>query len=609
MQDSTTSGENSHHHHDHGANELSPRVASLISPRYGADASNSALNIFNFEGYDDFFDRSEYDREASHSNGDHYRSSSPPLLLNSHKELHETHETCCHQDGLDSTLDGDGDQSIWDDNDHFQNIIKQHIPHFNMKQKKRNQSAEVDTSVIPNNHVPSNSSSSAQSSNAPKISKNQVGPKRPRTAYIIFLEHFRQSYHEKFPNASFNDCQKFAGKKWRSLSEAEKKPWKELETLSQKDFIHKMHGLRSSFGLVNKDPPSSQVSLMHSSQSDRINELLKGPKNAFSIFVQAMREDYQKEDPKLTYNEIQKKLSVRWRQMPSQEKEVWIEKSREVKRQLEHYNAEMAVRGLDRGSKKGSMRKVKKGISLPKGPRSAYTLFYQCARKQLHQARPDLSFEEYPTICSKIWREMPEKEKELWKIDSANDKRRYEEELLALAHSDVANTATSIVMEEKYENLSNSSHGEVGSAPKKKRGRHNDSESHDHSTSSTETLNGNKEGSSGEPWVVVNDSNTYRQDCQSSNTQNGISSQNIPMVGLKSGVLKSPRDCHEFAANGMESNQDDSYLDTKHYATSNMSPNDEDHNFLNSIRSSSDSQEMDRETLVPFSVLDNYVET
>lgn len=371
-------------------------------------------------------------------------------------------------------------------------------------------------------------------------SQHQAGPKRPRTAYIIFLEHFRQSFYEKFPNSSFNDCQKFAGKKWRSLSEVEKLPWKERERLSQKDFIHKMHGLQSSFGLV-KDrgdiPPVSASSVqqaldrqhtqlssqhhqqyqqqyngsqphiqqhsypqnshedgsLHSGSNSNGNtsfggisqgasnpissqqginsitshqkqmklilnashptksmDLMKGPKNAFSIYVQAMRAECQKKEPNLTYNEIQKRLSVEWRQMPHSEKAVWIEKSNEVKKQLSEYNEEMAAKGLDSSQqKKGDMRRVKKGIALPKGPRSAYTLFYQCARKQLHEVRPELSFQEYPTICSKIWREMPENEKALWKNDSANDKIRYEQELLALARSDVANTATSIVMEEK----------------------------------------------------------------------------------------------------------------------------------------------------------------
>ena len=48
---------------------------------------------------------------------------------------------------------------------------------------------------------------------------------------------------------------------------------------------------------------------------------------------------------------------------------------------------------------------------------------------------------------------MPEEEKSMWKADSVNDKLRYEQELLALAQSDVANTATSIVMEERLNKM------------------------------------------------------------------------------------------------------------------------------------------------------------
>jgi len=407
----------------------------------------------------------------------------------------------------------------------------------------RTTTASMDENVITARPISSISEPSIKMPRTVK-SQHQSGPKRPRTAYIIFLENFRQSYYEKFPNSSFNDCQKFAGKKWRSLTEVEKLPWKERERLSQKDFIHKMHGLQSSFGLVKErgdvpavidasvrqmvdnqqpqhssqyyqqhqqlnptQPPLQQNSqqyyrqnsheqssfvtgngingnsntsfggyqqdanhsisteqglqsitshqrqmklILNATHSSKAMELVKGPKNAFSIYVQAMRAECQRKEPNLTYNEIQKRLSVEWRQMPHSEKLVWIEKSNEVKKQLSEYNEEMAAKGLDSSQpKKGDMRRVKKGIALPKGPRSAYTLFYQCARKQLHEVRPELSFQEYPTICSKIWRDMPENEKALWKNDSANDKIRYEQELLALARSDVANTATSIVMAEK----------------------------------------------------------------------------------------------------------------------------------------------------------------
>jgi hypothetical protein len=56
--------------------------------------------------------------------------------------------------------------------------------------------------------------------------------------------------------------------------------------------------------------------------------------------------------------------------MSHKDKAVWIEKSNEVKKQLSIYNEEMAAQGVDHTqAKKGDMRKAKKGIALPKGPR------------------------------------------------------------------------------------------------------------------------------------------------------------------------------------------------------------------------------------------------
>lgn len=71
-----------------------------------------------------------------------------------------------------------------------------------------------------------------------------------------------------------------------------------------------------------------------------------------------------------SYNEIQRQLSVEWRQMEAGAKQVWTDKANEVKRQLQEYNSSLAAQGVaDILTKKGDMRRVKKGIALPKGPR------------------------------------------------------------------------------------------------------------------------------------------------------------------------------------------------------------------------------------------------
>jgi hypothetical protein len=128
------------------------------------------------------------------------------------------------------------------------------------------------------------------------------------------------------------------------------------------------------------------------------------------------------QNPGMSYNELQKELSKEWRTMSADDKQVWIDMARDG-----HKTHRIP------GSSGKSSAASKKGVMLPRGPRSAYTLFYQCARKQLSEERPELSFREFPTICSQLWRNMPEEEKVLWQADAAHDRERYEKELLDMA--------------------------------------------------------------------------------------------------------------------------------------------------------------------------------
>jgi hypothetical protein len=270
--------------------------------------------------------------------------------------------------------------------DHFRHEIQEQIPHLQVAVAQRKRSSSISSSS--NGKSPEESKSTNHRADEQKESvvqqvvsipestlnilrssksQHQTGPKRPRTAYIIFLEKFRQQYYEMFPNANFNDCQKFAGKKWRSLTDEEKRPWKEQERKSQKDFIHKMHGLQNSFGLLSNanisssslsssDDHSFQTSNPHQNEGqcreaqqrpdgkgdkfyqhaneghsmnklssdvhscgssiavhqnqmkmilnathpNKMNDIMKGPKNAFSIYVQSMRKECQRKEPNLT---------------------------------------------------------------------------------------------------------------------------------------------------------------------------------------------------------------------------------------------------------------------------------------------------------------------
>ncbi|KAL1566668.1 HMG1/2-like protein [Salvia divinorum] len=59
-----------------------------------------------------------------------------------------------------------------------------------------------------------------------KAAKDPNKPKRPASAFFVFMEDFRKTYKEKHPNnKSVSAVGKAGGEKWKSMSEAEKAPY------------------------------------------------------------------------------------------------------------------------------------------------------------------------------------------------------------------------------------------------------------------------------------------------------------------------------------------------------------------------------------------------
>ncbi|XP_076927394.1 high mobility group B protein 3-like [Bidens hawaiensis] len=59
-----------------------------------------------------------------------------------------------------------------------------------------------------------------------KKAKDPNKPKRPASAFFVFMEDFRKQYKEKHPNnKSVSVVGKAGGEKWKSMSEAEKAPF------------------------------------------------------------------------------------------------------------------------------------------------------------------------------------------------------------------------------------------------------------------------------------------------------------------------------------------------------------------------------------------------
>lgn len=170
-----------------------------------------------------------------------------------------------------------------------------------------------------------------------------------------------------------------------------------------------MNGASAGFGLTVEEKKSLQSS-----------------KLAFPNFVQAMRDQVLLEKPSYSYNEIQKELSKAWKHMSRDEKLIWA-------------NAEL---DCPQPSTSKRVTYPKRSASLPVPPKSAYSLFSQCARKQLLLEFPDLTAKDIPGVCSELWKNLPSSERALWQADAENDRLRYQRELSLLQQNSSPGSAT-----------------------------------------------------------------------------------------------------------------------------------------------------------------------
>ncbi|VFQ99795.1 unnamed protein product [Cuscuta campestris] len=74
--------------------------------------------------------------------------------------------------------------------------------------------------------VKKNAPAVKKSAKATKAAKDPNKPKRPSSAFFVFMEDFRKSYKSKNPNnKAVSEVGKAGGAKWKQLSDAEKAPY------------------------------------------------------------------------------------------------------------------------------------------------------------------------------------------------------------------------------------------------------------------------------------------------------------------------------------------------------------------------------------------------
>ncbi|KAI3459949.1 hypothetical protein Pfo_016612 [Paulownia fortunei] len=97
-----------------------------------------------------------------------------------------------------------------------------------------------------------------------KAAKDPNKPKRPPSAFFVFMEDFRKQYKEKHPNnKSVAAVGKAGGDKWKSLSEEEKAPFVAKAEKRKEEYERKMEAYNRKLTGGGDDESDKSKSEIH----------------------------------------------------------------------------------------------------------------------------------------------------------------------------------------------------------------------------------------------------------------------------------------------------------------------------------------------------------
>jgi len=310
--------------------------------------------------------------------------------------------------------------------------------------------------------------------------------KKPKSAFLLWCKEHRQTVCEENPNASFTEIGSIMGEKWKNVTEEERKPYEERYKV-EKDIYLKLVGkekreaealklfheeqnkkqaqeLLEQYLAYKKEAESADGGKKKKKEKDPLKP--KHPTTAFFAFSNSRRPALL--EAKKPVTEISKILGEEWKtlsatkrapfeKIAAKDKERYAveletykknkaedltaaEHEAEEKAKLEKVQAlhlfkqkekvDQAKKMMkDQTKEKKKAKDQAKDPNKPKKPLSSYLLFSMELRKTLTQEQPGMSFVDTNSHLALKWKEISEKEKEVWNVKAAVLKKKYDADM------------------------------------------------------------------------------------------------------------------------------------------------------------------------------------
>ncbi|XP_063075326.1 upstream binding transcription factor, like isoform X2 [Engraulis encrasicolus] len=253
-----------------------------------------------------------------------------------------------------------------------------------------------------------------------KLKTHPDFPKKPLTPYFRFFMEKRAKYAKIHPEMSNLDLTKILSKKYKELPE--KKKLKYIQ-----EFQREKESFEKNMARFKEDHPELI-------EERKKSDLPEKPKTPQQLWYNHEKKTYMKLHPDVSQKELKEALRRQWSQLSDKKRLKWISKALELQKDYEDSMRAYMEAHPDSNSDehhKSVLTKAERQLKdkfdgrPTKPPPNGYSLY--CAELMVNMK--DVPSTERMVLCSKQWKMMTQKEKDMFQKRCEQKKKQYEIDL------------------------------------------------------------------------------------------------------------------------------------------------------------------------------------
>mmetsp|Transcript_8143 Transcript_8143/g.22595 ORF Transcript_8143/g.22595 Transcript_8143/m.22595 type:complete len:330 (-) Transcript_8143:505-1494(-) len=286
-----------------------------------------------------------------------------------------------------------------------------------------------------------------------KLARDPNAPKRNLSAYLLYQNAMREQFKALNPGMTFGQLAKYTSAMYSELPPSEKEAWVARAEADKARYLSELAVYMPSPGFDPKGDAIVNPVTTKSGGKGKQERDINAPKrhlSAYLLYQNAMREQFKRENPGMTFGQLAKYTSHMYKNLTPEEKGSWEERARLDK---SRYDQEIAAyvpppghdsRGvlIDDQRPRRRNKRGPKDPSAPKRASGAYVFFTNEMRPKVLAEFPGIKFVDLGKVMGERWRALVPEEKKKFENLAAEDKVRFQLEMQQYTANQAASAAS-----------------------------------------------------------------------------------------------------------------------------------------------------------------------